>query len=709
MAGLVASLRRARPASVGMEWLLTAERGRFALWLPVFLGVGVALYFAALSEPPPWAGAAVAGPALAGCALAARLPLLRAGLALLAAGALGFAAAQFASARAPELLDLPRTAVVLTGTVSAVEILADARRITLDQARLGPDAPMLPRRVRVRLRATDHTELEPGQTVRIRALLRPPAPPAYPGAWDLQRDAFFSGLGAGGTALGAADVVAPAAPGGAGRFLQGLREGIQARILAVLPGADGAIAATLLTGLASAIPRADRAAFSESGLAHLLAVAGLHIGIVMGLILGATRLLLACSERASLYWPCKQIAALAALAAGFGYLLLTGAHVPIIRSFAMAALFTTGVLAGRRAVSLRGLALAAAVLLFAAPNELLGVSFQMSFSAVLALIAGYDLARPHLTALYGSGTWRRRFIVHVAALALTSFLAGTASAPFAAYHFGKIQLYYVLSNLVAVPITAFWVMPWGLLSLELMPLGIETGALIPMGWGTHAILWIARSTAALPAATLAVPHMPEWGLALTALGMAWLGLWRSRLRLAGLPVLALGLVSPLLARPPDMLVSPDARVIALHTAEGLFTQTTQGASAFVVDAFRQYYGETEDTPFPPIGDDAGIRCTEHACRLSGRAATALLLRGEETPDCAGIAIVVSAEPARGKCPSDVRLVDRFTVWRDGSQAIWLDVAGARVLSDRAARGDRPWVPAPPHPRADPALPMAEAE
>ncbi len=244
-------------------------------------------------------------------------------------------------------------------------------------------------------------------------------------------------------------------------MLQSLRETIAARFEAALPGAPGAVAATLLTGMPSAIPESDREAFRASGLAHLLAVAGLHIGIVMGLIFGATRGALVCFERPALHWPVKQIAAVAALAAGGFYMVLTNMHVPIVRSFLMAALFTIAVLLGRAAISLRALGLAAVALVLLEPQEVPGVSFQMSFAAVLALIAGYEALRPHLHALHGDGGAARRFGLHVTGLALTSLIAGTASAPFGAYHFGKIQLYFVLANMIAVPLTAMWVMPAG--------------------------------------------------------------------------------------------------------------------------------------------------------------------------------------------------------------------------------------------------------
>jgi hypothetical protein len=146
-----------------------------------------------------------------------------------------------------------------------------------------------------------------------------------------------------------------------------------------------------------------------------------------------------------------------------------------------------------------------------APYEVPGVSFQMSFSAVLALISGYETLRPWLRRLYGKSLpWR--LLSYVAALALTSTLAGTASLPYGAYHFGHVQIYYILSNMVAVPMTALWVMPAGMIALLLMPFGLEWLALIPMGWGATLIIAIARFTAALPDATVAVPHMPEWGL-----------------------------------------------------------------------------------------------------------------------------------------------------------------------------------------------------
>ena len=687
-------------------WLsagLAAERGRGVLWLPVLMGVGVLTYFALRQEPPVWVGLALLVPAGVGCRLAWHGSVTRAGFAMLTAFALGLASAQFATWRAPPLVVLPTHAVTVTGVVRGVDPLPEGRRLLLEAVHLDAAEVALPRLVRVRLRTTDPLVVGTGDTVRVRALLRTPAPPAYPGGWDLQRDAFFSGLGGSGFALGAGELVASADPSGLARRLQRLRERIGARFVAGIPGASGTIAATLFTGMAGAIPATDHQAFRDSGLAHLLAVAGLHIGIVMGWAMFLTRAGLALSERTALHWPTKQIAAFVALAAGGFYMVLTGVHVPIARSFAMAALYTVAVVLGRRAISLRGLGLAGVVLMLAEPQEVPGVSFQMSFAAVLALISGYEVLRPHLSALHGEGGWRGKLTLHLAMLGLTSFLAGSASAPIGAYHFGHVQVYFVISNMVAVPLTAFWVMPLGLVALALMPfgLGLDRLPMLPMGWGIEAILWVARTSAALPAATLPVSHAPAWGLALVGLGMAWVGLWRSRIRLAGIVVLAVGLASPWLARPADVLVSADGALIAVRTADGVFVEQGKGASRFIRDDWTDYWGDGDMLPMPKTGAavDGAVVCDAAGCLLRPRpgAVAALLVRGKVSPaSCRAAAVEVAAEPARGLCPKPwPALVDRFTVWRFGAVAVWLRPEGVVIVSDRSLRGVRPWVVALP--------------
>ena len=669
---------------------LSEQRGRFALFLPVFMGAGILTYFGRTTEPSLIFSASAAGLLAAAAAAAWRKPIWRAAPLCAACFAAGFALACLSAARAPGWISLPRHAVQATGRVGQIDFLPSGRRITLLNPSLDGGVP-LERTLRLRLRGTDPASLAPGDEVRLRCLLQPPSAPDYPGGWDTQREAFFSGLGGYGFAIGAVQVLRH----GRGGPLAALREAMAHRIMVGLPGAGGAIAATLLTGIGTAIPQDDRLAFEASGLAHLLAVAGLHIGIVMGLVYGAARFGLALWEHAALAWPTRKIAALAALAAGFLYLEITGAHVPILRSFGMAALLTLGVLTGRRAISLRGLALAGMLVLTISPEAAVGVSFQMSFSAVLCLIAGYEFFRPVLLRLGEGRAWRRPML-YGAGLVLSSFLAGTASAPFAAYHFGNACLYYVPANMLAVPLTAFWVMPWGLACLALMPVGLERLALLPMGWGIGGLTAIAHEVAAWPGAALAVPQLPPWSPALVAAGLAWAGLFRGTLRLAGVLPIAAGLLAPLLIPPPDLLVAPEARLIALKVGRQIFVQAEDSATAYEKQAPLRLWGASVSAGLASHPPD--LVCDAGACR-AGRIDLVRNAGGVACDD----AVIVSSTWLHGQCPGAL-VIDHAFIEREGATLVRLTGTGVQTVTDRGLRGARPWVLLP-----RPVLPMAKTE
>ena len=690
--------------------LLAGERGRLAPWLAVAMGAGVLAYFGMTEEPSAWSLALAPALILLAVLVAWRAPHLGWAIGLAGAGVLGFGMAAWHADRAAPLATPPSRAVMLTGIVQHVDLLPDARRLTLGEVRFGPDEAIQPRTFRVRLRANDPARPEPGDRVAVRALVRPPSAPAFPGAWDFQRAAFFAGQGGSGFAIGASEVVAA---DGSSLPLSGLRATLEARTAAVVPGAAGAVAAALLTGGKSAIPAADIAAVRDSGLAHLLSVSGLHIAIVMGVTFWVVRFLIACLRWLALRVDGKAWAGLAALAAGGFYMLLTGAQVPMQRSFASAALVTLALLTGRQAVSMRSLALAAAAVMLISPVALLGPSFQMSFAAVLALIAGWEAFKGPMARLRGDGAWWRKGLVFAVGLVGTSVLAGVATAPFGLAHFGRLQWYGAAANAVAVPLTSMLVMPAGMIAALLMPVGLERPALVVMGWGCEAILAVAREVASWPGAAQTARPLPPWGLATVAFGMAWLCLWRLRWRWLGLPALLLGLMSPMLHRPPDLFVSGDARLIGVVAGGEMWLQRQSGASALTRDIWLRAHGLTAAHALPGRGEEAGgaITCLPGACRLRPLpdGPLAVLLRGDPPGEaCGRVGLVVSAEPLRGHCAGSA-VIDRFSVWRNGPHAVWFDAQGLRVVSDRAWRGDRPWVPPIPVPRGSEQLRPAPVE
>lgn len=650
-----------------------AEHGRFFLLLPIFMGTATLIYFGLPFEPPLWLGGALLLGAAGGLALGWRQPYIRFAALLALVSAMGFARAEWRTARLPPMVSIASGVSSLSGFVARVEPLPHGTRIVLRAPRID-DGPILRRMVRIKLKAKD-TPPPPGTLVKCDALLFAPQAAAYPGGWVQRRDYYFADLAADGVAVTDLRVLRPATRGRLGDLLQTIRANITSTMLTTLPLPTAAIAVTLFTGDEQIIPPAERQDFVLAGLAHILAVAGLHVGIVMGLFFALTRWLLSRSAWVALHWPCKPIAALAALGAGICYALLTGAHLPILRSLAMLSLVTLGVVVGRRAISLRGLAVAAMVLMLAMPEVILSASFQMSFSAVVALITGYAAVHPLWSRLHLGRHIGGKILTAIAELTLTSLLAGGASMVFAAYQFQQITPYWVPANLIAVPLTALWIMPLGLAGLALSPLHLAWLLLYPMGWGISVIIWITQQIAAWPGAQLIVPPMPVMAILLYAAGLAWLCIWRSWARLAGVGLIMLALGVAWQARPPDILVSTDAKLIALRHDGEILLISQPKASQFTLEQWRHIWG---GQPLVPAF------CTADLCRLGP-----ILYANVKVTDCQGAKILVSPVPQPG-CVGTVTL-DASRAARDGALAAWITPQGrVHVRSDRGLQGHRPW-------------------
>jgi competence protein ComEC len=681
---------------------LDAERERWALWTPVALGLGIAVYFELPSEPPAWLGIAVALTGLLLCAARGGAPALLVIGVTLAAGGLGFAAATWRT----QDVAAPVLARAYSGTVEGrvveVGILPEGRRVVLDQVALrGVKESATPSRVRISVTRAPFPHVT-GDRVAIPAMLHPPAGPAMPGAFDFQRFAWFKQLGAVGYATGAPVLVERGRPSGLVMRIDELRRALTERITAALPGDIGAFAAAILTGDQNGLSKEAQQTLRDSGLAHILSISGLHLAFAAGLMMGLVRYGLALMPGIALRVPVKKIAAVAALLGSAFYLALAGAPVPAQRAFGMLAIVLIGVLADRTALTLRLVCWAAAVILLIQPESLTGASFQLSFAAVVALVAVWEAARLRRARRYAEGVdrtdgMRRRIGRYAADSVLSTLVASLATAGFAVYHFNRLSLVGVVANLLAVPLTGVWVMPWGLLAMLLMPLGLEWLALVPMGWGVDWTLDIARWAAALPGAASVAPSMPGASLWLLTLGGLWFCFWGTRWRWLGLIGVALAVAIVPLQRTPDLMISEDARALAIRGERGLMLHSARG-ERIAGETWTRRAGEATAERWPDGGAsaDGSLRCSGGLCVFK-RDGTELRLvvRPEAQPRaCAGATPVVSVVPLRNQCREALWTIDRFDLWRHGAHAVWLGERGrpARIETTRQARGDRPWVP-----------------
>jgi competence protein ComEC len=629
---------------------------------------------------------------------------------LSAAVGFGVAALRTALVAAPQL-QAPINFAHVEGRVIGIEPFPTGIRATLDQVTIQElHADTTPERILVKI-SKGTAGLEVGDRLDLLARLQPPSPPAAPGAFDFRRQAFFQRIGATGFALGAARPVtsgeAPALMTRTWLAIDRLRASIGQRIATLEPGPAGAMARALTVGDQTALSNDDTDAMRISGLAHLLSISGLHIGMAAGLFFFGLRGLLALAPPLALRFPIKKWSALAAIGAAGFYTLLASPTVPTLRSFFMIAILFIGVLVDRSPFSFRMLAWAAIALLLLFPESVTGASFQMSFFAVLGLIAvfeglrsrisGWRAGRPPTTDWFGRVTWLlHRAGFWLGSLMLTSLVATIMTAPFAIYHFDRLSSYGLVANLLAVPLTGFWVMPTAMAALLLMPLGLDAPFWHAAAWGCEGILWIARTVAAWPHSVVMLPAMPVTALVAVMLGLLVICLVRTRWRLLGVgPVLA-GFAVLFFTTTPDLLISGDAKLIAVKDENGRYWLNSSRAGRFSADTWLRRNGQTASASFRDDNDalPPAFACDPLGCSFAVRGREiALALSGEAVEeDCTRADLLLAVVPVRRSCRYPRLTIDRFDVWRGGAHAVWLrDGGGFRVESVAASLGDRPWV------------------
>ena len=560
-----------------------SESRRFVLWLPVCLGIGIWIYFS-LANEPPWAWGLLW--LLPGAVLASGWAR-EAGWAVLAscwvmttiAAGFGLAVLSARMADAPAI-PFPMGETVEGRVLEISRSASGAPRLLLDRLLVyGFEPDETPARLRITVLKPGPGPLpRPGQRVRTYASLMPNGGPVEPGAFDFRRRAFFERLGGVGLARG--DVLILGDDPGQGAWdraklwLADLRAGISRYLQDVLPGHRGAFAAAIIVGDRSGIDDRNAEALRASNLAHLLAISGLHMGILTGLIFAFVRFALALPPRIALRWPTKKIAAMAALLAGLAYLGLSGGTIATQRAFIMVTVAFCAVLVDRPAITLRALALAATIVLVIRPVSLLDAGFQMSFAATAALVAGFEVVRAWRTDRpRGGNTWvqtiLRALLFYIAALLFSSLLAGLATAPFAAYHFNRTAPYGLLANLLAVPIMGLWIAPWACMAAVLAPFGLSDWALRAMGLGIDHVLTVANWVAGMPGAVQPVQAAPPVVLGLISIGGLWVVIWRGKWRYGGV----LGIIAGIAIwsgapQRPDVLIAPDARLLGLMSENG---------------------------------------------------------------------------------------------------------------------------------------------
>ena len=642
--------------------------GRGVCLLPVAMASGIILYFSLASEPSPLPAIAMLGFSLA---FAWRWRGYRwwAATALVTGFAVaGFLLAQFEAQRLnTRFLEREIGPVTVVGQVISAEPLASGARLTLQHLEVGGLSPFeTPNRVRLTSRAKGTEVIRAGDWIEASAHLSPPSEPFVPGGFDFQRHAFFGEIGASGFSLGAPRIVREIAPAEIwpGFVIDHLRSGIARRILEANPGEAGAIAAALITGHRRAIPSEASAMMRDSGLAHLLAISGLHIGLVAGFVFFGVRAIAALIPRLALHYPIKKWAAGAALGAAFSYMLLAGASVPTERAFIMTGFVMIAIMIDRRAFTFRLLALAALAILAWRPHALLEPGFQMSFAAVAALVAAYEVLAPIFRRWFpANANVIRKTIGYVCGVATSTLVAGAATAPFALYHFQQTAVFGLPANLVAVPMTGLWILPSGFLAMLAMPLGLDGGPLSLMITGIETMLRVARTVSAIPNSVIHTSLMPAQVLLLAVTGGLWLCVARGWGRALGAVPLILMVTMTGMASPPALLASASGAVV-LNTGQHKTMIVAPNARAGRFE--REILTRASGSNLARVRMDEQLLCDTLGCRSAIKGLRVAVIWDEAAliEDCWATDVLVALVPVAHRfCPGPTHVIDRLDLQR----------------------------------------------
>ncbi len=433
-----------------------------------------------------------------------------------------------------------------------------------------------------------------GDRVRLRLKVRRPRNFGNPGGFDYEgylarREIYLTGFlqnDAGVERL-------PGVHGGLWARIEKLRREIRGFFEHQLPQEQAALMKALVVGDRGGISRNMRESFVTAGVAHLLAISGLHVGMLAGVVFLLVRFVGSFSVILLLRFNLIKIATFVSVLAVLVYTALAGAMLPTVRAAIMIGVYALAVLLDREDEVLNSLCISALMIGLYWPGAVMEISFQLSFLAVLFIILGLRKIREWWPVsrredLPQERSWIRPRLRQLGLYLAVPILATMGTGPMIAYHFGHLSLAGFVCNPIMVPIVGLLVVPLGLI-IALLSLFLPSVAFLFL-WLAEPllslVLGMVRVFSALPLASVTVPlpNLLEAGIGYLVI----LSLFALRRRVALcflLGVAALGLVGNSIYWWHERWMRTDLRITHLAVGHGdAAVVELPGSKVLLIDA-----------------------------------------------------------------------------------------------------------------------------
>lgn len=498
----------------------------------------------------------------------------------------------------------------VTGIINNIVPLDHGYRVLLSDLKIKKlKKSQTPEKIRLTVR-TKLNNAKIGNVIKVNAILNQPMQPYLPDSYDFARDAYFKRIGAVGYSVSDFTVVEENNKSAIGK-INALRNKIQTRVNTAIGNYDGSIATALMINEYSNIDKQVLKNLRATGLAHILSVSGMHLSLVAAIFFITTRFIINCFETVALRVNSKKIASIISLFGSLAYLLVSGMEVAAVRSFIMTGMILIAIIIDRISSPMRAIAVAATIILLISPENIIHPSFQMSFAAVLALIACYELFLK-INFDFSEFNSIQKFLFYLLSVSFSSLVAGLATAPFALYHFSQSSNYSILANLLAVPITTFWLMPCVVLTFLLYPFHLEIVSLYPMQMGINLLLRISDYIANLPYAVSHFAKITDVNLLIIVFGMLWFCILRSNIRFIGFLLIFIAIILQSFVKKPDIFVDWDKKTFAILDNENRLIFLTKPLVKFKKQLLMNQLGTTRVLKYS-AGISKELVCENNIC------------------------------------------------------------------------------------------------